>query len=229
MRVSDRIFRFSNWELAGDYAKKHDMLPIEKTEGGLFLAVPPRKDLYGEHIALEVWNKASEKYVASIEGEVKTFVACSAYFSTFRSVEIPVLLENDKITSLNGKPIQNYKDFYERTLHRLIHVDGEDPKKAEERALGGTYRHIVIAELKLERIRANEHASDDLRQSISLRVREMRRHVLEEKALMASPNFDAVRAERETKIKEILAANPHLLSEVQQKPKSAPGKSRSPK
>ena len=50
----------------------------------------------------EVWKKASQRFIASASGNVTAFVDGADKRSTFCSVEVPAILKNNKIKTING-------------------------------------------------------------------------------------------------------------------------------
>jgi len=50
----------------------------------------------------EVWKQASQRFIASASGNVTAFVDGADRRSTFCSVEVPAILKNDKIKTING-------------------------------------------------------------------------------------------------------------------------------
>lgn len=51
----------------------------------------------------EIWRVASKRLIQNASGSVKAFVDGADPKSTFRCVELPALLENPKITTINGE------------------------------------------------------------------------------------------------------------------------------
>jgi len=63
-----------------------------------------------EEIA-QIWSIASRRFIAGIKGKVTAFVNDADPRSVFRSVELPLLLQNDNVTHING---QEKKAFAEQ-------------------------------------------------------------------------------------------------------------------
>lgn len=57
--------------------------------------------LSAEEIA-HIWAVASRRFIAGIRGNVTAFVDGADARSVFRTVELPLLLENDKVQKING-------------------------------------------------------------------------------------------------------------------------------
>ncbi len=51
---------------------------------------------------LKVWAVASARFIAAASGNVKAFVTNANPKSTFVSIELPGILQNDKIKQING-------------------------------------------------------------------------------------------------------------------------------
>jgi hypothetical protein len=89
---------------------------LEATEGG--------KQLDAEHLSQDrsfpigddrrVWNHASESYASQTQGDAQTFVVGASERSTFRSSEMPALLNNERVNSINGVPREDLKEIYDR-------------------------------------------------------------------------------------------------------------------
>ncbi len=107
---------------------------LERTPGGRSLArildgIDPYKDARNQEKvntikadANNVLRDASQKFARSASGDTRVFSADYARNGTLASVEIPELLKNSKVTSINGEPRQNLADLYEK-----------DPKAAMDR------------------------------------------------------------------------------------------------
>lgn len=51
---------------------------------------------------LEIWATASRRFIAAASGNITAFVKNADKRSTFVSVELPLILQNDKIKLING-------------------------------------------------------------------------------------------------------------------------------
>lgn len=79
-----------------------------------------------------IWCLASERFAENVQGEVQTHVIDARGDRTFRETELPILLDNEQVTSINGisreelkalSPDQNYDLAYERIcLAELDHA-----------------------------------------------------------------------------------------------------------
>ncbi|MCP5433390.1 MAG: hypothetical protein H6923_08990 [Alphaproteobacteria bacterium] len=130
--------------MAGRPSATLEMTPdgYELDQAGLFNDPTVAK---GE--ARQVWAKASDKYAVHTEGNVNTFVVGSSEQSYFRSTELPRLLQNERVTAINGIPRE-----------RLAELAAKDPDRA--------YGEICSAELARDRLRAHQladrHLLDDV-------------------------------------------------------------------
>ncbi|MBO6281186.1 MAG: hypothetical protein J6N49_01500 [Alphaproteobacteria bacterium] len=52
---------------------------------------------------MKIWRIASKRFIMSASGNVTAFVENADRRSTFVSVELPLILQNDKIKLINGK------------------------------------------------------------------------------------------------------------------------------
>ncbi len=80
--------------------------PIDATPGGAALN---EENLYGEFSPLrgeadKIWSRASTRYAESASGDVTAYVRGASPDRVFGSTELPVLLKNQQVTSINGIP-----------------------------------------------------------------------------------------------------------------------------
>jgi hypothetical protein len=78
--------------------------PIDITDGGRALDA---ENLYSKHNPLyaeadEYWGAASEKYAKEANGNIIAHVDGASPHRVFAKKELPILLENDKVKSING-------------------------------------------------------------------------------------------------------------------------------
>lgn len=52
---------------------------------------------------LKIWALASERFIKAVKGNVKAFVDNADKRSTFVSVELPLLLQNENVQTINGQ------------------------------------------------------------------------------------------------------------------------------
>lgn len=57
----------------------------------------------------EVWKVASKRFIESASGNVTAFVKNADPRSVFRSMELPEIMKNPKISSINGLPKSRFK------------------------------------------------------------------------------------------------------------------------
>lgn len=103
---------------------------LEQTPGGRILAA--EKDnlnkQFGWKEAKEIFAAASKKYVQSLSGAVTCFVQGAREDSIFRQVELPTLLQNEKVTHINQIPREKLKTEYDLAQDKTaalktIHAD----------------------------------------------------------------------------------------------------------
>ncbi len=66
------------------------------------LGLEGRVDEVGEEIT-KIWCKASSRYIRAASGNINAFVDGADERSTFCTTELPEILQNPKITSINGQ------------------------------------------------------------------------------------------------------------------------------
>ncbi len=95
----------ANREKAFDFVKKNPgHLLIEHTECGAKLVemgFESTKTLNKDE-SMMIWSEASRRFIAGASGNVTAFVEGADPRSVFRTVELPNILQNDKITTVNG-------------------------------------------------------------------------------------------------------------------------------
>lgn len=91
----------------------------------------------------EIWEKASEKYAMSASGSVTCFVQREDARSVFRTIELPALLKNDKVTFINGIPREELENKFNRDTR------GEEKGSLKEKeSLKEIHEQIAKAEPK---------------------------------------------------------------------------------
>ncbi len=86
-------------------AKTPGAMMIDHTETGRQLE---DADLFGEasqityEQASAIWHEASRRLIEEAKGDVRAFVENAHELSTFRSIELPTLLANDDVPTING-------------------------------------------------------------------------------------------------------------------------------
>lgn len=89
---------------AQEYIKTHKGSTIlDDTEcGRKLIALGLETDYQApEEELMKIWGIASERFILAASGNVTAFVDDADERSTFRRIELPNLLKNDKITSIN--------------------------------------------------------------------------------------------------------------------------------
>jgi hypothetical protein len=100
---------------SGDNGKNHaralaqrEAIPLDRTFAGKKLDGIYERNrqrfgaLEGDRRSNKAMSLASKRYAQSAQGNVKTFVCGSRPNSVFRKTELPTLLSNNKVTSING-------------------------------------------------------------------------------------------------------------------------------
>lgn len=102
--------------------------------------------------AREIWARAGARFAREARGEVHSFSAGSHEQSVFRSVEMPLLLENERVTAINGIPRE-----------RLRMIARRDAREA--------HRMLVAAEIARDRQRGREQHDLGLLEDVEERQR----------------------------------------------------------
>jgi len=85
---------------------------IETTPGGRWLNDEKLYEKLPREQADAVWSEASKKYANEASGDAKTCVAGARPDSVFRRDELPALVDNEKVTSVNGVPREELKQLH---------------------------------------------------------------------------------------------------------------------
>lgn len=78
-----------------------DHTPCGKKLEEMNLSAHP--DQISEAEIYEIWHIASQRLIQEASGNITAFVEKSHPKSTFRTVELPAILNNDRITTINSK------------------------------------------------------------------------------------------------------------------------------
>lgn len=149
-----------NRTLAESYARQHGGATMEMSESGRFL---DREKLFGEKTdrfgqqtpdseklhpdqpdlpwgvphASAVWDEGSRKFAQSAQGHVVAFIDPN-HKGTFFRIELPELLNNSRVESINGTPRAQLLEMYNRRFEES-QADGMEPSEAKNNA------HIEVA------------------------------------------------------------------------------------
>lgn len=90
---------------AMEYVKTHlKSITLDTTECGkklIELGLETNHKMPHEEL-MKVWAIASERFIAAASGNITAFADNADPRSTFRRIELPGLLKNEKITTVNG-------------------------------------------------------------------------------------------------------------------------------
>lgn len=88
------------------YIKMHkSCLTLDNTEcGKKLIALGLETDFkVPEEELMKIWAIASERFISEASGNITAFVDGADERSTFRRIELPNILKNDKILTINGE------------------------------------------------------------------------------------------------------------------------------
>lgn len=196
-----------NYDRAFKYAKNNNMKPISSTEGGAFLNQIKTRDTFGIDRDRKLWDSASRKFAAETKGEIKTFVAGADQQSTFRRIELPTLLNNKKVQTINGADRAKLDTFRRETYNRL-RSQGLDKRTAANQAKTVTHRKVAVAEIRQDmnvaRKKKDFSAFEDAKSRLGSLVKQ---HKLEqsEKSIVAVEKREQKRSEFRQEKSESLA------------------------
>lgn len=142
------------------WAEDHNGITLEQTSVGAALEAAMLKDRYGQDFANEIWTEASKQYAASLSGDVKAFVMEANKSDVFFQVELPELLKNENVTSINGvakEEITAIKDNLDQVHQRLSNglsevLQNRETQFYERETIGGWsyYQRIGVTKQSRE-------------------------------------------------------------------------------
>lgn len=203
---------YDNWSLSARFAEANNMLPIQLTQGGSYLAVPDRKKelLYTRKEYRRIWERASIKYCFNIEGSVKTFVCGSNPDSTFRRKEIHTMLKSKTIEEINGRDHADYVRLRRAVMERL-HEEGTLPRnERHKRAINHVFRAMALAEIRSDIKAAKEQDNHQDIPQILARIGHLRTQQHEDMRYAPRRPEAAKLAEQLSALEEMSHANPHM-------------------
>ncbi len=143
---------------------------IETTPGGRWLNDEQLYKKLPQEQADAVWSEASKKYANEASGDAKTCVVGARPSSVFRRDELPVLVDNEKVTSVNGIPREELKQLHakdpEAAFNKVCEAEIAQARTAAEtggdkRALDDTAaRQQLYDKQVLQQGRTQENATD---------------------------------------------------------------------
>lgn len=146
-----------NMKRAEKFASQNNMKTISHTEGGRYLESPNRFKEHGVGKARALWAAGSDKFVRTIKGDVRTFVAGAKPNGVFREREAGVMVNNKDIGKINGVDRDKLKNLYDKTYQKSL-GKGLSHRDARADASTQTYRATAIAELRQARKEAYQSA-----------------------------------------------------------------------
>ncbi len=157
--------------------------------------------------------RTSRLYCNCAYGDVQTFACCSWSKSVFRLAEIPQLIRNKKIDTINGKPRDYFHDARKRIFHELLD-SGAGIRNAMKESRDAAYRRIAAQELRQDFQTAANNNDPALREDAIIRAKELGKQVKAEFAQKTKPSAKAEKADRKAAFDEMVEANPHLLAAI---------------
>lgn len=161
--------RMENWHRAEAFCQDNDRIRIADTEPGRIVDGFSRRRLLEEYFGRKdegkIWDYLSQEYAMAADGEVVTFVSDARRHSIFRRMEMPALLNNPKVTNINGVPREELKDFMDDKILELRSA-GLKKAKAIRVAENEVYRAIVLSEITRDLELARECGNDELKADV---------------------------------------------------------------
>ena len=106
-----------NRDKAFAYVKSHQKAyMIEDTVCGkqlMELGIGYREVGLSQEEVAHIWSIASKRFIAGVKGKVMAFVKNADARSVFRTVELPLLLQNNNVTHINGQEKSVFAEQFE--------------------------------------------------------------------------------------------------------------------
>lgn len=136
---------YGNYLRAQEYAHQNKAVTLERTTAGRALNGVfernnlrfPKNQVESDKLSHRITTVASKRFAQNASGDVKTFVCGARPNSVFRKTELPSLLRNKKVTSING---------IDRSTLAKMHKDNPDR----------AFRAVCLAELRQDRREAKQ-------------------------------------------------------------------------
>lgn len=166
-----------NWANAERYAKAQGMKPIQETRPGKIIhGLDHNQGLekrFDKDKSKLIWDSASRKYAAAVQGEVKTFVAGASVDSAFRRVELPTILNNRQVTQINGLDRAKLDQMRRQQFGRL-REQGVDRREAAAKSRESIYRKVALGEIRQDIKQARNSQDRNLEQDAQRRLQAVR-------------------------------------------------------
>tara|TARA_Y100000588_G_C14212458_1_gene907273 strand:+ start:441 stop:1757 length:1317 start_codon:yes stop_codon:yes gene_type:complete len=178
----------NNWGRAKAYAKANGMKPIYETKSGRYLdnntanekAIAEDKtktnklnDYFGRWDMKRIWTSASRSYAARAEGSIRTFVAGASEYSIFRRTELPTILNNKKVTNINGVDRKDLQAQRKQEFKKL-RAEGIPARLASIKATAKIHNIVTEAELKIDMKKAELSKDKMLRRDVQKRAEDQK-------------------------------------------------------
>lgn len=153
-----------NWKRADNYAEKNGIKKITRTHGGNALETLEKKDILKSTVrkgvreentnktkidrdVANIWRSSSRRYAAAAKGTVKTFVSGARPGSIYRGTELPTLLNNKNIRTINGISRADLHKLL-RSTYASAQKNGMSRRESVEHARAAVHRKVAIAEVR---------------------------------------------------------------------------------
>ncbi len=129
---------------AADKLGEKGFVKIAETKDGKLLDEATVTKKFGQEEGEEIWKEASVKYAEEAKGRVTCYGLGAKKDTIFLKKELPTLLENEKVTFINGIPREELKSMYDRDnspnhhesikeIQKILAVN--EPKNLENQSL----------------------------------------------------------------------------------------------
>lgn len=145
---------------AEHWADAHSGITIEQTSAGVMLESANLEKTFDKKFSGEIWTEASRQYASTLSGDVKAFVMEADKSDVFFQTELPELLKNENVTSINGVPKEeliairdNLDEVHRRLDNGLSEItQGKETQFYERETIEGWsyYQRIDVTERGVE-------------------------------------------------------------------------------
>ena len=154
----------ANWKQAETFAQNNKMVSIARTKGGKTLEALQDKEILN-YVARKgnqskeinsdsvkagvnrIWGSSSRRYAAAAKGDVKTFVCGANTRSIYRRIELPTLLNNRNVQTINGLDRTALHKFT-RNIYITARQNGMTGREAAAHARTAVHHKIALAEIR---------------------------------------------------------------------------------
>lgn len=109
--VSKQPSKMNKYKAINFILDNPDKTILDYTDCGIILTNMDLEKYLSEEEVYKVWSMASKRLIDAASGDITAFIDNSHPASVFRMIELPAILKNPKITSINNRPKEEYESL----------------------------------------------------------------------------------------------------------------------